>query len=186
MPKTIILLRHGKVDIDTKTKIDSLAMQAWVKEYDKSPLAQDSLPTQQSMDYIHSADYIFSSELKRALESAKVLGVEVNECNALFNEADIPTAKIPFFKFRPKMWLIILRLLLLFKIGRTNSSFKASKKRALEATDYLVTQTQAYEKVALIGHGGLNWLIAQELKQRGWKALVSPSNKNWGLRVYTI
>jgi broad specificity phosphatase PhoE len=186
MVKTVILLRHGKVDIETKERIDSLAMQEWVKEYDESPLAVDSLPSQKSIEYLHSADYVFSSQLRRTHDSAKVLGVQVNEQNSLFNEADIPIAKIPFFKFCPKTWLIILRLLLLFKVGRTNSSFKASKKRAQKATEHLLLESRAYEKIALIGHGGLNWLISEELKKRGWKPLFPPSNKNWGLRVYTI
>jgi len=186
MPKTIILMRHGKVDINTEVSIDSLAMQAWVEEYDKAPLSKESLPSQKSIDSVHSAKYVVSSELKRANESANVLKVQVDEYNALFNEADIPAVKIPFLKFRPKIWLIILRFLLLFRLGKMNDSFQLSQKRAKKSAESLVKQAEVSERVALIGHGGMNWLISQELLKRGWKPLGSASHKNWGLRIYTI
>lgn len=186
MSKTIILLRHGKVDMDTEVRIDSLALQAWVEEYDKAPLCKESLPSQESIDAVHSGKYVFSSALKRANESAKILKVQVNESDALFNEADIPAVKIPFLKLRPKVWLIILRFLLLFRLGKMNDSFQLSQKRAKKAAESLAKQAEVSQRVVLIGHGGMNWLISKELLKRGWKPRGSASHKNWGLSVYTI
>jgi len=186
MSKTIILLRHGKVDMDTEVRIDSLALQAWVEEYDKAPLCKESLPSQESIEAVHSGKYVFSSALKRANESAKILKIQVNESDALFNEADIPAVKIPFLKLRPKVWLIILRFLLLFRLGKMNDSFQLSQKRAKKAAESLVKQAEVSQRVALIGHGGMNWLISKELLKLGWRPLGSASHKNWGLRIYTI
>jgi len=186
MSKTIILLRHGKVDMDTEVRIDSLALQAWVEEYDKASLSKESLPSQESIEAVHSAKYVFSSALKRANESAKLLKIQVNESNVLFNEADIPAVKVPFLKLRPKVWLIILRFLLLFRLGKMNDSFQLSQKRAKKAAESLTKQAEVSERVALIGHGGMNWLISKELLKRGWKPLGAASHKNWGLSVYTI
>jgi broad specificity phosphatase PhoE len=186
MSKTIILMRHGKVDIDTRARIDALSMKEWVKRYDSSPLNIESRPSQRSIESVCSSEYIFSSQLRRTHDSAKILGVFIDEEDALFNEADIPTVEIPFLKIRPKTWLIILRLLLILRMGKTNSSFQMSKKRAYLAALKLIEKSKEYEKIALIGHGGLNWLIGQVLTENGWRLLSPTSNKNWGLRIYTI
>lgn len=186
MRRTIILIRHGKVDIDTKTTINSLAMREWVKEYDLAPLLNKNTPSKKTLEALEGVEYVFSSRLRRSLDSAEVFGLRVDEENSLFNEAEIPPAQIPFFKFRPKVWLIVLRLLLLLKIGQKNSSFQASKKRATKATEYILKYSTEYNKMVLVGHGGLNWLIGKELEKRGWKPRTKPSTKNWSANLYTL
>ena len=128
--KQIILIRHAKVDIDNSQKIDSLALKNWVKAYDMANIHVDSLPTQETRNIAKYADVLVTSSLKRAVDSAKVLGVETFERNALFNEALIPEIHIPFFKQKPKNWLVILRVMLLFGMGKKDASLKASKRQA--------------------------------------------------------
>jgi hypothetical protein len=99
--KQIILIRHAKVDIDHSEKINADSLKIWVELYDTANIVTDSLPAQETINVAKSADVLITSSLKRSIDSAKVLGVDIYESNAVFNEALIPDAKIPFLKFKP-------------------------------------------------------------------------------------
>lgn len=73
------------------------------------------MPSTETMALAQSADVVVMSTFRRAMDSAKVLGVEIDEKNKLFNEASIPEIHIPYVKLNPKNWLVILRLMLLLK-----------------------------------------------------------------------
>jgi len=179
----IILIRHAKVDLDNSRKIDSLSLQKWVGDYDSAPIHSNSLPSKEIMEIVKSANVVLTSTLRRAIDSAGVLGIEVHEQNSLFNEAGIPEVKIPFFKFKPKTWLVILRLLLLFGLGKKDTSLKASKIQAREATQKLLVFSENNERVVLVGHGGMNWLIRKVLMKEGWILEASTGHSNWGITV---
>jgi broad specificity phosphatase PhoE len=184
--KQIILIRHGEVDIEYSRKIDSLELQEWVKRYDNSTVKPTSLPSEQTKIDAQDADIVLTSILRRAIDSAKVLGVEVAEENPIFNEAAIPEVNIPFFTLRPRNWLFILRLLLVAGLGKKERSLKASQMRAQKASAYLIEHTKHYNCVALVGHGGMNWLIRKALLNQGWVLKKSPSNRHWGVTLLEL
>jgi len=166
--KQITLIRHAKVDIDNAKKIDSLSLQKWVGEYDTAPIVHENMPSTETIALAKNADVVLTSTLRRAIDSAKVLGVEVDEQNKLFNEASIPKIHIPYVKLKPKSWLVILRLMLLLGLGKKETSLKASKTQAKKAAVRLEELSQEYDNVLLVGHGGMNWLIG---KQRAAKVI---------------
>ena len=179
--KKIILLRHAKVDIDTSTKIDSFALKQWVKEYDHAPIIPLSKePTQEIRVLAKDADIVLTSTLRRAKDSAKELEVKIEEESALFNEAAIPEAKIPYIKLKPKTWLAILRIFLLLGLGKKEVSFNASKQMAQNAASKLLEYAKEHNTVLLVGHGGMNWLIRKVLEKQGWRVEGKASNRNWG------
>ena len=184
--KQITLIRHAKVDIDNSQKIDSFSLQKWVGEYDTAPIHTESLPSNETVVLVQSADVVLTSTLKRAIDSAKVLGADIAEKNKLFNEANIPEVNVPFLKLKPKSWLIILRVMLLFRLGKKDASLKASKTQAKEAAHKLLEFTTEHDHVVLVGHGGMNWLIRKELMKEGWSLEPNASNKNWGMTVLTL
>lgn len=184
--KRIILIRHAKVESDNTQKIDTHALKNWIYNYDTAPIASDSLPTKETLSLVHNADVVVTSTLRRAIDSANVLGVEIHEKNSLFNEVGIPDVHLPFLKLRPKAWLVILRVLLLLKLGKQDKTFKVSKARSLEATQRLLILTKKYENVVLVGHGGMNWLIRKALMKEGWVLDGKPSNANWGVTVLQV
>ncbi len=181
--KQIILIRHAKVDIDNSKKIDSVSLKNWVETYDTANIHADSLPSEETIAMSKNADVVLTSLLKRAIDSAQVLDVAVYENNAIFNEALIPEVKIPFFKLKPKTWLVILRVLLLFGVGKKDASLQASKQQAKDASKRLLELTNEHDSVVLVGHGGMNWLIRKEFLKEGWSLEPNTSNKNWGMTV---
>jgi len=186
MNRQITLIRHAKVDIDNSQKIDARSLPKWIKEYDTAPIDAESLPTQETIVLVQNANVVLTSTLRRASDSAKVLGVDVYEQNKLFNEADIPKVNIPYLKLKPKIWLVILRLMLLFGLGKKDASLKASKAQAKKAAQRLLELSAEHEHVVLVGHGGMNWLIRQVLVKEGWKLEGKGSHDNWGVSVLRL
>lgn len=182
--KKITLIRHAKVDINNNEKIDSTTLDTWVNTYDTAPIISDNLPTKETIALAQEADIVISSTLQRAIDSAKVLGVEVSEKNALFNEAAIPAINIPYLKFKPKTWLVILRLLLVFGLGKKDISLKASKNQAKQASDRLEALSKTENHVVLVGHGGMNWLIGKALQKNGWTREGKAEHGNWAATVF--
>lgn len=181
--KQIILIRHAKVNIDNTQTIVSSALKDWVERYDVAEIHPESQPMQKVRDLVLSADAVVTSSLRRAVDSAKLLDLDVYEQNTIFNEAQIPNVNIPFLKFKPKTWLLILRVLLLFGFGKKDTSLKASKKQAEEAVKRLLELSDEHKSVVLVGHGGMNWLIRKVLIKEGWSVEPNPSNSNWGITI---
>lgn len=181
--KQIILLRHAKVEIDNSETIASVSLKKWVEVYDAAEIDANSKPSPSVHDMVQNADLLVTSTLRRAIDSATLLDRAIDESNALFNEAKVPEANIPFFKLKPKTWLGILRLLLLLGLGKKDTSLKASKKQAKEASLRLLKLSEKYDSVVVVGHGGMNWLIRKMLMKKGWVSEGKGSHENWGVTV---
>ena len=184
--KQITFIRHGKVDIENIQRIKSSFLPQWVDTYNSAPLHPESLPSHITIKYAAEAEMIITSRLRRAIDSAKILGVRINEKNALFNEASVPHVDIPFLKLKPKSWLLLLRLLLLAGVGKKDTSLKASKSQAKKAAERLSELSLKYDHIVLIGHGGMNWLICKVLLKEGWIPEGKGSHENWGVTVLKL
>jgi len=180
----IILIRHAKVLIEDSAKISASQMQAWVDSYNVSSI-DPSLPKNEVIMLIKNADTVLASSLSRTRDSLKVIDVVPMEQNSLFNELDLPKTKGEFLKLRPRFWLIMLRVLMLLGIGKHNHTFKDAKERAKEASEYLAKLSKKHDTIALMGHGGMNWLIGKELDSCGWSCVQKrEGSKNWSYKVY--
>ena len=181
--KQITLIRHAKVDIDNSHKINASSLSSWIEEYDSAPIHTESLPSCETIKHVQCSDVVLTSTLKRAIDSANVLGGEVVEQNKLFNEAAIPEVSIPYLKLKPKSWLVVLRLMLFLGLGKKDTSLKASKVQAKEAVKILLEYVTKHNHVVLVGHGGMNWLLGKELVKEGWVLEGKVSHENWGATV---
>ncbi len=180
----IDLIRHAKVDLESSQKIDASALREWVKAYDTAPIIKTNLPPQETLKAIKNAQIILTSSLRRTHDTADLLSAEISEQSALFDEVALPSVDIPFLKLRPKSWLILLKVLLIFGIGKRDNSLKASTQQAQRATNHLLSLAQTYDHIALIGHGGMNYLIGKALQKRGWRREGRVSHENLGVTRY--
>jgi len=181
---TITLIRHAKVLAKEDTRLYASEMPRWVEHYNTAPI-DERLPQSAVIQHIKSANIVVASSLSRTHDSLALLGVEANIKESVFNEAEVPAAKIPYLKLYPRQWLVVLRLMMLVGMGKGSSSLKASKSRAVKAENDLIALAQTKQSVALMGHGGMNWLIAKALEKEGWSCVEDGhSSKNWGYKVY--
>jgi len=183
--RQIILVRHAKVLIHHNQRIPASQMRAWVEQYNQAPIDR-TLPEGEVIEHIKTADVVLASSLSRSADSLDMIGVKAAEKNRLFDELDVPSSHGTLIKLSPKTWLVILRLLMLFGIGKNSKTFKVSKDRAKEATDYLLSLAQENQTIVLMGHGGMNWLLGRELEKLDYRILRKcNASKNWGYTVYT-
>jgi len=181
---TITLIRHAKVLAKEDERLYASQIPKWIEHYNTAPIDK-SLPKDGVIDQIRSADIVVVSRLSRTHDSFALLGVEPNIVDSVFDEAEVPFGKIPFIKLYPKQWLVVLRLMMLVGVGKGSSSLKASKSRASKAAKELNLLAKSKQNIALMGHGGMNWLISKELEKMGWVCVEDVySSRNWGYKVY--
>jgi broad specificity phosphatase PhoE len=181
---TITLIRHAKVLATEDKKLYASEVPKWVKHYNEAPI-EETLPKDAVIRQIKRANVVVASSLSRTYDSLALLGVEPSVRDSVFDEAEVPFGKIPYIKLYPRQWLVVLRLMMLVGMGKGSSSFKASKSRAVKAENDLITLAQSKQNIALMGHGGMNWLIAKVLEKEGWSCVEDVySSKNWGYKVY--
>ena len=180
----LILIRHAKVLLDTTQKISSSQMNTWVEAYNKAPI-DTTLPSKEVIEHIKGANIVLASILSRTADSLALIGVEPREKIPLFNEIDLPKAKGTWLKLSAKTWLIILRLVMLLGFGKKSKVYQEAQQKAKLASKYLIVLAKEHERVALMGHGGMHWLVGKELNALGWKCVEQGGgSKNWGYKVY--
>lgn len=181
---TITLIRHAKVLAQEDKKLYASEVPKWVEHYNVAPI-EETLPDGAVTEQIKRANVVVASSLSRTHDSLALSGVEPHARDSIFDEAEVPLGKIPYIKLYPHQWLVVLRLMMLVGIGKKSSSLKASKARALKAAKYLAALAQSKQNVVLMGHGGMNWLIAKALEKEGWVCINDTnSSKNWGCKIY--
>ena len=170
--REIILVRHARVDVNGTNKIVAKDLKPWVEQYDVAPLHPQSKPSEALHKIVNSADFLITSSLSRSIASANFFEKKIDERNDLFNELLIPKITIPYFKFKAKTWLIILRFVLFFT-NKQNSEIE-------EAKNYLLELSKQHKVLVLVGHGGINYYMHKKLRKEGWKLKKKPSIDNWG------
>ena len=184
--KKITLIRHARVKMDNKTKIDATELPQWIYDYDHASLDEESLAPQKTIEAVKNADVVLTSQLRRTIDTACLLDLEIDEKNELFNEASVPAITIPFLKFKAKTWLIIIRIFLFIELSRKKSRIKEAREEAKKASEHLFLFAFKYDNIVVVGHGAKNWLIRKELLKKGWMLEGKPSNKNWGVTTLSL
>ena len=76
--------------------------------------------------------------------------------------------------------------MMLADYGKKSKVYTEAKQRATEASEYLIHLANKHESIALLGHGGMNFLIGKELKAKGFKCTQKGGgNSNWSYKIYS-
>lgn len=168
----IILIRHGKPDVfllaDSKQKVKINEMKEFFVLYKKSGVDLSYLPKERLISIIPQIKKTYTSKLNRAVQSARYFGLfDDNNAHQLFNEAELPLYDKSIFKFTPKDWQAILRILWFLGFSKNTYSLRQTIKRASEAAYLLKNEVIKEECIALFGHGVFNYFIKNELVKNG-------------------
>ncbi len=183
--KKITFVRHAKVDMDSSKPITAKMLKSWEDEYNTASIIQDIPKDKALYRAFDEVDYIISSTLRRSIDSVELVGKDVNEANALFNEAQIPVLEGQYIKLKPTSWLVLFRLLSLIGFGRWAVTLRETKIQAKEASKILLEHSEEHDNIILVGHGVMNWLIRKELLALAWKSEGKDAHGNWGMTVLT-
>jgi len=175
-------MRHGQPTLATPLKIAMSDMKGWIEHYNRSEIADQTVPDA-SMRLAASASVIVSSSAPRALTSVQALGLKPAVVDELFCEAQLPYGHWRLPRLSPFPWAFIFRVLWLCGYSRDAEPVKAAKLRANTAAQRL--QSLASEGPGLLlGHGVMNRLIARQLLADGWTRQQQNGSQYWSTAVY--
>ncbi len=181
----IVLLRHGKPEIDMVTKIRATDFRTWVEKYDQVGIEDEPKPSYSTIEMAASCSYVLCSNLPRSLESVKMLGIEKpNLVSHEFRECEIPSANFRSPKFSLKVWAIFFRILQLLGYHSNAESYQAIKVRAQKCTCKLIELSKEHETVLFVGHGTLIWFIHKHLLRTGWSGPDKSARTYWAFGIY--
>ncbi len=181
---SIFLMRHGEPEPVSSIALSAVDMASWIAAYDATTITADKPPvaTQKIADTVQA---IVCSPLLRARASAErlsPLGAFVINNDA--READLPHNRWRFPRLPPKIWAVIFRIGWLGDFRPNSESLAASRQRAEWVADALVEHARTHGSVLLVGHGVMNALIAQSLRDRGWTGPRLPARSYWQVSAY--
>lgn len=141
-------------------------------------------PSQQAVEVANSCITVVCSDLPRSVESAHVLGVNVDFIESMFREIELPHGSFPSPRLPPKFWMALFRLLCFFGYSSNGESLREAKLRASKGTQRLKEIAANNGSVLLVGHGFVNRFIAKELVSNGWQGPANPGRQFWEFGVY--
>lgn len=181
---SITLIRHGPPAVSLRQRVRGHQFRQFVERYDAAKIARRALPPTAAMQVMARADWVFASHRPRAMHTAELLGVPVKPIvDPQFREIEFPVDFPGHFRFSALTWTAIA--LALWRLGYSArcESFVRAKQRARGAADVLEGRSEE-GAVVLVAHGGINRLIAKELRRRGWKGPRLPHSQHWGCTTY--
>ncbi|NWH09356.1 MAG: histidine phosphatase family protein [Alphaproteobacteria bacterium] len=184
----IILIRHGQPDIEPARWISHRAFQHYIDRYQDAGLAPESMPPEHLRETVAGVSRVFTSELKRAIESAERLlpGVE-QVSSAVFTEAPLASPPIRGLRLKVPAWAVLARVA--WHGGYTPSieNYWQAKRRALRAFRILSQAAVNEGTAVLVAHGYFNAILGRMLTRRGWRR-VSGAHRAvyWNTVVYEL
>ncbi len=172
----LLLLRHGKPDIESSTAIRAAAMQAWIDKYDAAGIVDSP---DNSLVAACNGQFIVASPMQRALESVAALGLEPDIIIDALYEAPLPVFNLPLLKLNPLTWVTVFRLLWMAGASGGVENFTSVKRRAKQVAGELANLAETHERVLSVGHGFMNILVARELQKRGWEKKKLGASGYW-------
>ncbi|MEL6939759.1 MAG: histidine phosphatase family protein [Cyanobacteria bacterium J06598_1] len=181
---TITLIRHGPPAVSLRQRISGYQFRQFVERYDAAKIERQALPPSSAQQAIAQAARVFASNRPRAMHTAELLGApQPHLVDPRFREIEFPVDFPSHFRFSALTWTIIA--LTLWRLGYSAQCEPCwqAKQRARRAADTLENHTDL-GSVVLVAHGGINRLIAKELRHRGWQGPRLPRSRHWGCTTY--
>ena len=184
----ITLVRHGEPALSRRVKLDWRGYLDWWAKYEEAGLLEGQIPPHCLDGFAKTARYIYSSTLRRSLETAQTIcGDKPFLPLDMLIEAPLPPPHLPFIKLTPNSygWGWVARAWWWY--SNTSAGGETRKQaliRAKEAADFLYARAQEGGDVLVLAHGYFNLLISLELKKMGFIKTVEQGFKYWGCRRY--
>ncbi|VAW48911.1 hypothetical protein MNBD_GAMMA03-1088 [hydrothermal vent metagenome] len=183
----IVLIRHGKPNVNWSGWVSALEFGGLVSEYDEADLDQTFPPTIETINSAAGCQFSVCSHLTRSIESAKYLNLApANWVHSDFRECETPYAHWRFLKLPIKAWIWLFRVLQLTGYSNHSESYQDFKKRSEECANQLIKFAEMHGSVVFIGHGILNLFLHKALLKKGWIGSKKSPKKYWSFGEYFL
>ena len=156
---------------------------AFIDRYNAAGIAKDSIPVLATQKASATAASVLTSEYISTQESAIRLNLSIQSSESKYREVncwiDFP---VPF-PLPAWVWVILTRILWPMNRLAAPESFREAQLRAKNC-DQSLAQVAQGRHVVLVGHGGMNTLIARELVAMKWEGAKQPRLNHWGATSY--
>src|SRR5262245_20411941 len=107
----IVLVRHGKSIEPMATMIRGRELGQWVAGFNQAGITRTPTPSAAVQELVTSAGCVLASDLKRSLESARVLSPSRHiVIDQDLREADLPSSMGVALPLPVGMWIVIARM----------------------------------------------------------------------------
>lgn len=183
----IVLIRHGKPNVNWSDWVNALEFGRLVSEYDEAEIDQTCPPPIETINSATGCHFSVCSHLVRSIESARFLNVETaNWIHADFRECETPYAHWRRLKLPVTAWIWVFRGLQLAGYSNHSESYQAFKKRSEACANQLIKFAEAHGSVVFIGHGVLNFFLHKKLLEKGWLGPKKSPKKYWSFGEYFL
>lgn len=187
-PGTIVLARHGEPALSRRIRLTAEGYRRWWAAYEEGGILEGQTPPGCLLDMARTADVVFASTRKRAVETADaVVQGKPFVRDPIFIEAPLPPPSLPsFIKLKPSTWGVLARFVWWF-FGHSEGQETRDQalKRAGEVADRLIGQAKNGSTVLVLAHGFFNFMVGRELKRRGWRQSEGRGYKYWATKQFT-
>ncbi len=185
---SITLIRHGRPTFWNEFRAEELVYGrqglALRASYDASGIDPSFPPPPDVRARAEAAHAAFVSDLRRARESADILGLGQRAVSdPLFREAALPANILPWLRLPAGAWLVVARTAWFLGCSRNCESVRAVKARAACAAERLDGAARARGPVVLVAHGFINAFIERALVKHGWRPTERVGRSFWSARV---
>lgn len=181
----VILIRHGRPDLPIAPRTSHRGFRDYIDAYEEAGLDPQDAPPEELQDLMAEIAAVFTSNRKRAHESAKALAPTAELIvNPLFGEAPLAGPRIPILRMKVAKWAVVARVLWHAGYHPQIENYRKAKHRAARAADILIGRASTDGVVALIAHGYFNFLLGRELRRRGFHKTGTHRARFWNAVVY--
>ena len=181
----IVVLRHGKPNIDSTGKLNPIEFGGWIANYDKAGVCESDSPDGRTIERAKKCNFVVCSHLPRSIESAKLLGIiSPGLVSSEFRECEMPHGTWVYPKLSISAWALIFRLFQIAGYSFNSESYKEAKERSIACATQLVDLAHNHGSVLFIGHGALNWLLHKQLLRMGWSGPKKSAKDHWAFTEY--
>ncbi len=166
------ILRHFKVQDDSKQWLNSQEFDSWVEEYDTLTLQYFDINLPQNIDKV------YVSSQKRAVKTSNFLGLKY-ETSDLLVEVGVEAFIDTQLRFPKWFWLFIGRILWYF--GLTSCETKNMTNQRMET---FISQIDFDKNILIVSHGFFMVQLMKKLKTLGYGSDIKINIKNG--KFYTL
>jgi broad specificity phosphatase PhoE len=152
--------------------IGHAAFARFIDDYQAAGLDRDNRPPAELFDLVSGARRVFSSDLERSSQSARLLLPNAEIVSTpLFTEAPLASPPVPGIRLKAPAWAVMARVAWHGGFKPGIESYGQAKQRARKAIDILVAEAEREGIAVLVAHGYFNAILGRVLKLKGWRKL---------------
>jgi broad specificity phosphatase PhoE len=183
-----MLVRHGEPALSRKVRLSAAEYRHWWNVlYEEGGIREGQVPPPSLIDMAASADVIYASTRRRAVETAEaVTGGRAFAREVSLIEAPLPPPPLPgFVKLNPRTWGFISRVAWwFFGHHEGQETRRQAEGRARDVAKRLAAEADAGRKVLVLAHGFFNTMIGRELKRLGWYRAEGRGYRYWSAHLF--